>query len=135
MAKRIVYTIVILIALFAAFYAGGVLGFYQGYSYSVLTRSTTDSHEIVSALESIQGRRHKEAQDKLELMLDSQLVQHWSLMDYRPVISFNLMPAQTDAHRKIMSRVVAYRKAHATKETNPVMGDCISAVVRRYSPE
>jgi hypothetical protein len=130
-AKKVIWVLLIAALVFIAFIIGGIVGFNDGYAYHSFIASTSDAYLTLSTIESIDSNETVAAKAKLEQQLDARLIEHWAGLVHKP-LSFNLLPQNEEAVKKLMGKVAKYRKAHPQKIENPQVKSAIEAVITRY---
>jgi hypothetical protein len=129
--RKIFMGFVILILLCIAFVSGAFIGFSQGYSYRVFHASVGDAYSTFRALEMINSGDIDAAKKHLEMALDTQIVEHWSGLVYKP-LNLSLLPQNETATNQLMSRVAAYRKTQPPITDDAKVKMAIETVVNRY---
>lgn len=133
MTKKIFWPLLLLVLLCAAFFAGGYIGYSNGYAYRSFYASTTDAYLTLRTLEAMQSRKPASVREDLEQQLDRQIVEHWAGLIGKPLDYFSPVKQEDDVVKNLMSKVAAYRKKHPSKSSDPDTIVAIEAVVARYS--
>jgi len=130
--KILLWSLLVLTLVAGAFYAGGSMGYANGYAYHSYYNSTTDAYVTLRTIEMINSRKAAAAKEDLEQRLDTEIVEHWAGLAGKPLDYFSPMRHDDEAVRKLMSKVAAYRKKYPSKTTNPDVRNAIETVVALY---
>jgi hypothetical protein len=134
--KKIMLWFLLAIALLsAAFFFGGFVGFGQGYAYCVYHRSILDAHFTLNAIESVTAGEIKTAKEQLERQLDGHIIEHYTGLNSKPWISFNTFQQEKTAIRNIMSRVTAYREKHPSETSDQAVKSAIDMIINQYQDQ
>ena len=131
-AKKVMWSLLFLFMLFAAFFTGGFIGYSNGYAYRSFYASTTDAYITLRTIESINSRKAAAAKEDLEQQLDTQIVEHWVGLVNKPLNYFSPARHDEDVVKNLMGKVAAYRKRHPSKTTDPDIKNAIEAVITLY---
>ena len=131
-AKKVMWSLLFLFMLFAAFFTGGFIGYSNGYAYRSFYASTTDAYITLRTIESINSRKAAAAKEDLEQQLDTQIVEHWVGLVNKPLNYFSPARQDEDVVKNLMSKVAAYRRRHPSKTADPDTINAIEAVATRY---
>jgi hypothetical protein len=95
-----------------SYYAGGTMGFMEGYMTSITARAPMNAMRMVALLRDLRGGRTDRAISQLESDLDI------LVLEYQPpgkrILRFDWL-AVSDYSALSMSRVVAYRREHPSE--------------------
>ena len=134
--KRLLFAVLFIILMAVAHYAGGVLGYYQGFQAS-MARRDSDAFATSRALINLRNQDYKGAVDLLETRLDSEIIQCDAAKEsYRTPYNIFWFIFRRDpqvARSHLLALVGEYRSKHPSVSTLPEVRRRIQAIVKEAS--
>lgn len=134
--KRILLFLLLLFLLAASNYAGGVMGFYQGYDTAMYFRDS-DAFSTSLALGKLRMGDYKGASNLLETRLDLEIIQCGDTSEsYKSpynIAWFLFRQSPEEAHGHLLSFVAQYRGNHPSPSTSPEVRQRVNEILLQAS--
>lgn len=132
MKKKIISTALLLIVIIAAFFAGGYMGFNQGFSYS-FAGSANEASAAMSVLQRIETERYEEAKGILNALIDSHILTYENAKfadDYVIPFSPILFVLDKEKFNANIKKVLLFRSQHPSE--NEIVREHVKNVKNKY---
>jgi hypothetical protein len=123
------------LALISAF-AGGTVGFVQGYSYG-LGETATRASTLTTALRALRRGDVANGLSHLESDLDTLVMEHWASNRKDPPFTSWLLRTMRDdtAENKLFAQVARYRVEYPSSERAPAVKETIAAHLKGFQAQ
>lgn len=134
--KRVILSLLFLLLLSIAYYAGGVVGFFQG-STSASYLSDSEAYSTSLALLKLRNEDYSGAIDLLETRLDTEILHCGAAEDSHKSI-YNIYwlvfrQGQKDTHSYLLSPVAEYRSKYPSTSMFPEVQQQVEDILKEAS--
>ena len=134
--KHVLLFLLVLFLVAASNYAGGVMGFYQGYETAMYFRDS-DAYSTSLALRKFRNGDYTGAFELLETRLDLEIIQcgdsSGSYKSPYNIAWFVFRQSPEEAHGHLLSFVAEYRSNHPSPSTSPGVRQRIADILLEIS--
>ena len=134
--KRVFLLFLSIFFLAASNFAGGVIGFYQGYDTAIYFRDS-DAYSTSLALKKLRDDNYTGAIDLLETRLDSEIIQCGDSKEpYKSPYNIAWLVFQQnpkEAHNHLLSSVAEYRSKHPSYSMSSEVREKVAKILAKTS--